>query len=259
VSAWRALWFGLAAPTLACGSDDEDSAAMFNRWCDQVLCDWTLEQGRIERAPTWHDKDYGARLLDAPVVISQATTIDHERCTRFRLVGDIEAEARLALELDVYDEGPLEFEETIPETHWQAQAFVVPPVDLLFTNFAVVPASLRLHKRGTGNVVLARLEVDSIACVATSLVAVADIPVGEFCPSAERCRSGRCEPAPQANAELSNVCVDCQNDLDCGLGQSCVTTMKSLGAGAYSYRECSALLPYKTQLGAPNASNRGSR
>ncbi len=229
--------------TCAC-SDDEQAEPAFNRWCGPVPCDWTLEEGRIERAPTWHEKDYGARMLDAPVVISSPIRLDHETCTRFSLVGNIDAEAQLALELDIYDEGPIEFEETIPETHWQAQTFVVRPIDLSFGDrFAIVPASLRLHKRGAGNVVLARLDVTSIACVATSRITVSDIPVGEFCPSADRCRSGLCEPGDPKEAGLANVCSGCRNDLDCGAGASCVTQAKSMADqpnNTHYYRECAA-------------------
>jgi len=199
----RAAAFALLA--CACGSDDEEASPAFNRWCGEILCDWMLEQGRIERAPTWHEKDYGARMLDAPVVISHPTTLNDQTCTRFSLVGDVEAEAQLVLELDVYDNGPIEFEETIPETRWEKQTFVVPPVDLNFAAQAIVSASLRLHKRGAGNVVLARLEVGTIPCVATTLITLRDIPDGEFCPSADRCRSGRCEPSPSVPGV--GVCV----------------------------------------------------
>jgi hypothetical protein len=171
----RALPLVLVMASTACGSDDEATPASFE-WCGGALCDWTVEAGEIARAPTWHEKDYGARLLNAPVVISRPITIDASHCTRFSLVGYVDAAAQLVLELDLLDATIIEFEQIIPETRWEAQTFLVPPVEFRSDRAPPLAASLRLHKRDAGNVVLARLEVATVSCDTAARVPIASEP-----------------------------------------------------------------------------------
>jgi hypothetical protein len=241
-------WVCLVLALPAC-SDTQLGHSSF--WCGSTLCEWEVEQGSIGQAPTWHEKDYGVTLGDAPTVISRRTTLNSSDCARFFLLGNVDAGAELVLELDVYDEGPIEFEQPIPELHWQSQSFVLPRVDLEFSDrWGVIPASLRLHKHGAGNVVLAQLGIGWFSCPEAAPIAIADVPTGQFCMSSDQCRRGRCGPVTWKNAQGEplgpgvdiTACSDCAFDSECGDGGRCITETQQLLelTGQYSYGKCAA-------------------
>ena len=98
----------IAAPLLgaeSCGSDLLADPG-FDIWCGEELCSWEVEQGAVEKVPTWHESDSGALLVGEVVVLSQLTqtTSSDADCIQFSLIADQDDDVGLSLQLDFYYE-----------------------------------------------------------------------------------------------------------------------------------------------------------
>lgn len=159
----------------------------FRDWCGDKLCAWTLEQGTIQRAPTWHPDDYGVAFTSTPTVISQAVT-DTPRCLEFTTVADVEPSAQMTIGIDFDRDGTIDHEEPIAATGFHpAHTEITAP--LFYDGFRVV-----LTKKGGGKAVLAQMRIQgSKACTAPP-VQLHDLPLGATCSNADpnSCSSGVC-------------------------------------------------------------------
>jgi hypothetical protein len=123
----------------------------FDLWCGESLCSWDLDEGSVERAPTWHRKDYGVSFAGNPTQISQATD-DSASCLHFEVIADVDADARLTLAVDFDDDGELEWEERVPTSRWKTHELWVNTPE--HEGFRVI-----VRKEGAGRAVLAQLSI----------------------------------------------------------------------------------------------------
>jgi hypothetical protein len=140
---------------LAGGCFDLVDDYSFQLWCGDVLCAWDLEEGRIERAPTWHEADYGVSFVGDPAAISQLVPESnlYVGCMRFEAITAVDSDAEVRLELDFEDDGSVELERTLERADWENTLFYVnPPI-------AYAQVRIRLVKYGEGRAVVARLRV----------------------------------------------------------------------------------------------------
>jgi hypothetical protein len=202
----------------------------FDVWCGDELCSWEVEKGEVRKVATWHDGDPGVELRGDEVVISQLSTDAPAGCLRFQLVADVEETATAALEMDLDDDGTVEYERAIPTSRW---AELVYRVELVVGN----TVRFRLRKSGAGRAVLAQIRAvheDVDACGGERVSTPQ--PLGAFCAALpgggdELCESGVCE-------ERSQVCGECRADGECP-GQVCGLESPA-GPSLQPYRSCVA-------------------
>jgi hypothetical protein len=196
----RIFALGLSAATLvAC--DDVISDPTFREWCGDTLCAWTLEEGHIERAPTWTEKDYGVSFTDTPTTISQDVT-QSPTCLKFSTIADIDPAAQMTILLDFDRDGTIDATQPISSAQWT-----------LVTNDVTAPAkydgfTLYVKKEGTGKAVLAQLRVQSSTDCTSAAPVLTKLPIGDQCdPSASSsCETGIC---------CNGYCAECCSDADC--------------------------------------------
>lgn len=89
----------------SCGEPYLVENAFLDLWCGSVLCAWHTDTGEIEKIPTWHKRDYAAKMTGETVVISQSTKeasyYDNEPiyCAFFNLLANAEKGAKLYLDV----------------------------------------------------------------------------------------------------------------------------------------------------------------
>jgi hypothetical protein len=90
----------------ACETDLVDDPG-FQLWCGEQLCAWDLEEGEIQKVPTWHTHDYGVDLVGAPVLLSQVARRSAS-CVRIEVTSRVEAGAMVAIEVDADGDGDVD-------------------------------------------------------------------------------------------------------------------------------------------------------
>ncbi|MCB9779701.1 MAG: hypothetical protein H6742_14140 [Alphaproteobacteria bacterium] len=146
----------LMAAEDSCGPDILDDP-LFDLWCGDELCAWEIEEGAVEKVPTWHVAEDGASLVGDPVVISQLAkesdaTVD---CIQFSLTADVEEvdgqQANLKLLLDFQDDGLIDFETPLASDDYDGVSyFVTPPESYQDIRFIIT-------KTGGGKAVIAQV------------------------------------------------------------------------------------------------------
>ncbi len=130
----------------------------FDIWCGDELCSWDLEKGDVRKVSTWHDGDPGVDLIGDEVAISQLSLYEPVQCLRFSLVADVSEDASVTLEMDLDDDGTVEYARAIPTSRWAELVYLVElgsHDDIRF----------RLRKTGGGHAVLAQIRaVDNPEC-----------------------------------------------------------------------------------------------
>lgn len=130
----------------------------FDIWCGDELCSWDIEKGDVRKVSTWHDGDPGVDLVGDEVAISQLSEYAPVDCLRFSLVADVSADASVTLEMDLDDDGTVEYARAIPTSNW---AELVYQVELGYHD----DIRFRLRKTGSGHAVLAQIRaVDNPEC-----------------------------------------------------------------------------------------------
>ena len=126
----------------------------FDLWCGNSLCSWDLDEGDIDRVPTWHREDYGVSFEDRSTQISQFADDPSIRCLHFIVIADTGTSADMTLALDFDDDGEIEWEVTLPASDWETREF--------WANAPDEHEGVRIiaRKDGTGRAVLAQLRVD---------------------------------------------------------------------------------------------------
>jgi len=200
----------LALTGTACPLDDDPG---FDDWCGDQLCHWTLVEGQVAKAPTWHERDYGVELVGASVTLEQHTTIKSVACLEFKVIADIDPAAAVYVELDFRADGTADYRERIPSARWQPLTFLVKAPSWYDA------VSLTVRKESDGHAVLARLELgDGTGCTGAA-VPLDDRPAGARCETADQCASGACAPSKVCSrsfdacdvspcAEGAGPCVD---------------------------------------------------
>jgi hypothetical protein len=197
----------------------------FDLWCGEELCSWQVEKGEIRQAPTWHPDDLGVELVGDDVAIAQRTSASNHSCVLFELVADIELDASVTLEMDLYDDGEVDFSQRLPTARWEHLTYQVVMPD------RYQGIQFRLRKEGPGRAVLAQIRArretecegapleQPLGPLGASCAAVISGPDGEseIIADHDLCRSGLCA-VTQLPTFLPLVCSECEEDDDCGSG-----------------------------------------
>jgi hypothetical protein len=224
-----------AALIAACGDLTQDPS--FDRWCGDSLCNWELDEGRIERVATWHERDYAVHLLDSPTQLSQLSERSSVQCISFALIVDAEASAELSLQLDFNDDRRVDYVRKLPAVRWKRMGFTVhAPEHYKKLRFIV-------RKQGKGRAVIAQLHaVESEDC-AGPRVDLSELRPGAPCSQDDQCSSGLCterrcsdcaadDDCGDAEVCVSGACSPCREDADCASDQRCAWREASArGAG----------------------------
>lgn len=204
----------------------------FDLWCGDTLCYWQVEKGSVDRVPTWHNGDYGVELEGGDTAISQLRDISASniQCLRFDLVAKIEETADVTLELDFYGDGTVDVSKPIPASDWAKVSYLLP-----------MPPSyegilFRVHKRGSGRVVLAQIYAEESTDCTGAGPTLTSRPLGASCDDGGQCASASCELTQYGSTVAS--CGECQGDVDCDPGQACGIEFASRVLD--NYRGCGA-------------------
>jgi hypothetical protein len=91
-------------------------------WCGEELCDWTVEEGSVERVPTWHEQEFGARLDGELTVLSSEWTppVGQTLCFELALTSLRLAPPELEVTLQADDEPavPIWY---VPPSHYESR------------------------------------------------------------------------------------------------------------------------------------------
>jgi hypothetical protein len=229
----------------ACGELIGDPS--FDRWCGEMLCNWELNEGRIERVQTWHAHDYAVGLMETPTTLSQLSEEDTADCLRVDMIVDTEERAQLSLELDFNDDGTADVTRPIPALRWKRMSFdIYAPERYAKVRFIV-------RKLGEGRAVLAQLRArESSGCTGPRVELRAQ-GSGAACSEAAQCSLGLCTDGrcsscredtdcEEAEQCVSGACSACREDADCGAGERCVwREARSRGAGRMCIPEAQEL------------------
>jgi hypothetical protein len=194
-----------------CGQIIEDPG--FDLWCGAELCSWKLDRGDIRPAPTWHAADDGVDFLGDDTAISQLTEVTSSdgTCIRFEMVADVEETAEVTLEMDVFDDGVLDFSQQIPTSDWEVVSLRIRMPD------SYQGVRFRLTKRGGGRAVLAQIEAAIADDCAGEPIVIDGRPEGAWCATDRDCLSGYCLPG----FFTPSICQPCGELGDCGLDAVC--------------------------------------
>ncbi len=233
--------FALAGADDGCGKPPIIANNGFDLWCGDTLCHWELDKGAVAPAPTWHSDDYAVDLIGDAVAISQVSTITNRdyRCIKFSLLANIEPTATVHIEMDVYDDGLIDWRQPIPASEWSPFQYLV----LLPTRYEGV--RFRLTKEGSGRALLAQIVAESSGACDMPAIGVTDQPDGAGCSVGENCASGFCT-VPEFPSDALGVCSSCNEDSDCAFDQVCGSTFPDQ-VFLDMYRTCVA--PFGQQVG----------
>ena len=215
----------LAAAPMLMGSECEQPLvkdSSFDVWCGDALCDWQVDVGGVEKVPTWHERDYGVRLVGDPAQISQALpfTSDELSCIHFDLVANVDDSTDVTLTMD-FDGGAFSHQEIIPSGAWTPLSYH------LVTPSYFQSLRIAIRKTGAGNAVLAQIQASKASdCSSPPLVGETSRPAGAACEMANQCAGAMCRARTAAGTLFDDdtgqqVCAACTGDADCGAGQVC--------------------------------------
>jgi hypothetical protein len=216
-----------------CGQVIKDPG--FDLWCGDHLCDWKIEKGDAVRVPTWHAGDDGVEMIGTDVLISQQTpvTSSDSTCIAFSMLTDVDLDANVKLQFDVFGDGTIDYEQQIPAATWA-------PVEYLVR----IPGSwngieLRLSKQGAGHAVLAEIKAETrqaSECASLTPIALPPRINGSWCDAAADCTSGACD-ASFDSLDANKTCGACATDADCAPGSVCGTD-DGVAAWMSPFRAC---------------------
>ncbi len=206
----------------SCGEDILGDPG-FDMWCGDQLCSWEVEQGSVERVPTWHEQDDGASLVGERVAISQYAAIDQldVSCIYFTMLADADPGATMLLELDFLDDGQPEYVHEIPAEDWENIGYHITPPEWFWG------VRFRIRKEGEERAVIAQLraQVESAdACTAAPLE-LSDRPSGAECSEHDDCADGVCAELDLLNSSGTpwsvDTCGSCTAWTGCAADQAC--------------------------------------
>lgn len=212
----------------------------FDIWCGETLCYWQVDKGQIAPAPTWHSEDKAVELVGDAVAISQLSDVDwlDVGCIEFSLLANVEPTATVHIEMDIYDDGVVDWRQPIPAATWAPFKYLVKlPVRYSGIRF-------RVTKSGSGRAQLAQLVVEKSGECNMPPIVIEEQPSGAACLEHLECEAGACAQG-QFPAEY-DTCGECATDADCEPGQVCGSATPAQPVLAM-YRACGA--PARHQLG----------
>ena len=87
----------------------KDSAGLanddFRLWCGDRACAWSVDEGEVERVPTWHRSVYGIGLVSDPSQISQVVEMENVQCLLLSILADVDDKAILYWKVDFDNDG----------------------------------------------------------------------------------------------------------------------------------------------------------
>jgi hypothetical protein len=237
------LFLALLATQLGntnCGEALRDPG--YDLWCGEELCAWKVERGEIKRVATWHEGDAGVELVGVDAAISQLSPLDSadgqcrdlpdgstkctspdDVCLEFSLLANIDGNAVVDLNLDIFSDGTFEHTQRLPISKWQPLTYKI----VIGRPFAGV--RFQLAKSGSGVAQLANIGARLARnCDGLPVIEPGPAPLGSPCASAGDCTSGICGagsspvPFPGVSGFLQPnlVCLGCDPDHPCTIGSS---------------------------------------
>jgi hypothetical protein len=154
---------------IGCAADGSSADANleneeFRLWCGESACAWEVDQGEVEKTPTWHRKVFGIALKIDPTRISQVAKMENVHCILLSLLADIDVDATLFWEID-FDNDNIdapEYSVEVDVASWKTEH-----------REAAVPkgcteARIILRKTGRGSAVMAKADISgNIYCAAS--------------------------------------------------------------------------------------------
>jgi len=139
---------------------------------------------------------------------------DDVECLQFNLVADVSVTADLVLQLDLYDDGTIDYEQPIPSTNWAPVEYRVKlPSRYNGVRFIV-------HKRGSGEAVIAQIYAEALRGCSEPPLGLSVLPSGGSCKIDDDCATGVCTEDTSSFFSY-DVCGECNDDSDCGDAQVC--------------------------------------
>jgi hypothetical protein len=215
----------------------------YDLWCGDELCAWKVERGEIKRVPTWNEGDSGVELVGADTAIAQLSPVDsadgqcrdHEDgsqtctspdnvCLEITMLANIDEDAVVDLNLDVFNDGRIDHTQRLPIAKWKSLSYKV----VIKQPFAGV--RFELAKSGGGTAQLANIGAKLARnCDGLPLIDPGPAPLGSPCTDGSGCLSGICavgeSPVPFSGVngflQPNLVCVECDPDHPCEAGNQC--------------------------------------
>lgn len=213
----------------------------FDLWCGDTLCFWEVEEGSIEKIPTWHSADSGVEFVGNSVAISQAARTT-AGCLRISAVANVAETAEVDVEIDFFDDGTIDVVERIPTTDWE-------PISLLVTApGGSQGARFRIRKLGSGVAQLAELGVEVADKCVNPPVETGPRPLGATCRDNDDCASGGCLFGSPGQTLFTGVCVGCLDESGCDAGEVCGV---SIPESLVITRAVQCVAPALDPVGAP--------
>jgi hypothetical protein len=192
--------FALSAIAADCDGDVVKDPN-FRQWCGNTLCQWKLDSGHIEKAPTWSEIDFGVSFLDTPTQISQDTDETSAKCLVFTSVADVDPAAQVSILVDFDADGTVDFTAPLTGTKFQqVKAEITAPLRYYRIRFMI-------QKLGMGRAVLAQMQIKTSTTCTAPPVMVKNLPIGAACDLPAECLSGVCS----ANG---GICSECSDQVD---------------------------------------------
>ncbi|MBV8762734.1 MAG: hypothetical protein JO257_35950 [Deltaproteobacteria bacterium] len=205
-----------------CGQVIRDSG--FDLWCGDQLCAWKLERGDIKRVPTWNEGDSGVELDGADVAIEQLTPVDSGdgTCIEFSLVANVDKNADVELNVDIYGDGSIEHHERLPTANWKPLSY-----DLAIKG-PYRGIRFELAKTGSGKAQLANIgakTIDQQSCSGLTPIIAGPAPEGAYCDTNNQasCASGICSLVPDTFDwfGVTAACSQCDDTHACTGNEVC--------------------------------------
>jgi hypothetical protein len=196
-----------------CGQAVRDPG--FDLWCGPEMCAWKVERGDVERVATWNEGDPGVELVGDDVAIEQLSPVASSdgSCLEFDMIANIDPNAQVKLNIDVFADGLPEYSSIVPTSNWKPLSYRVQIVGLYSG------IRFELAKTGSGRAQLASIGAKIVDCTdGIETIMPSPAPNGARCDTNAGCRSGICG----GGQLFENVCVGCTGAAgQCAASETC--------------------------------------
>jgi hypothetical protein len=189
----------------------------FDLWCGSSLCAWKLERGAIKKVATWNQGDPGVELDGSDVAIEQLSPVTSRdgNCIEFDLIANVDANAEVDLDIDVFGDGSVDHVERVVGTRWKQVSFLLP----IHGTYGGI--RFEIAKRGNGRAQIAQIEARTAqGCSGLTPIVPAPAPVGATCTDGSTCQSGMCSAEQCVGCDPANPAATCSAGQTCGFGDA---------------------------------------